>query len=80
MKKLFLGVLCCACLVGCGNQQFIDTTYTFHKAIIEIKPGETIEVNVSSWGDYSDGDQIQIKTTDGITYLVHSSKCILIQE
>ena len=80
MKKLLVLVCLLLSLTGCGNQQFLDTTYTFNKAMIELQDGKCITVQVASWTDYSDGDQIQIKTTDGITYLVHSSNCTLIAE
>lgn len=56
---------------------FFDTTYTFETAIIMLPNGEIIEGKVESWGDYADGDQIQVKI-DGKTYLVHSSNTCLI--
>lgn len=71
-------VLCLICIMtGCGNRQFFDTTYTFETAIIMLPNGEIIEGKVESWGDYADGDQIQVKI-DGKTYLVHSSNTCLI--
>jgi len=65
-------------LSGC-NQQIIDTTYRYNKAIISMPDGTIINGNVDSWKDYEDGDQIQVKI-DGITYLVHSSQIVLISE
>lgn len=65
-------------LGGCGNKQWMDTTYTFNRAIIETANG-VIEGKVESWTDYEDGDQIQVKV-NGKTYLVHSSKVTLIAE
>lgn len=59
------------------NKQMIDTTYTFDKAILYVG-GEWITINVDSWTDYEDGDQIQVKDTDGNTYLVHSTNITLI--
>lgn len=67
-----------AAMSGC-NKQIIDTNYTFNKAIINTG-SEVIEVEVKSWKDFEDGDQIQIKTDDGTTYLVHSSNITLICE
>lgn len=61
---------------GC-NKQIIDTTYTFDKAIMYVG-GEWITIDVDSWDDYEDGDQIQVKDTDGNTYLVHSTNITLI--
>ena len=62
------------------NKQIIDTTYSFDRAIIQISNDEVIDVEISSWTDYEDGDQIQIKSKDGTTYLVHSSNVTLIKE
>jgi hypothetical protein len=64
---------------GCGNKQIIDTTYTFNRAIIELPNGEVIEGKVDSWRDYEDGDQIQV-VIEGKTYLVHSSRIVLIKD
>lgn len=57
----------------------IDFTQSYERAIIYLPNGEVIEGKVSSWTDYEDGDQIQVKI-DGKTYLVHSSNIVLISE
>lgn len=82
MKKIKIVILLIVLALGvsgCGNQQFLDTTYTFNKAIIEMPGGDIKEINIKSWNDY-EGDQLQIKADDGVTYLVHSSKCVMIAE
>lgn len=82
MKKIKIVILLTTLALGvsaCGNQQFFDTTYTFNKAIIEMPGGDIKEINIKSWNDY-EGDQLQIKADDGVTYLVHSSKCVMIAE
>jgi hypothetical protein len=61
------------------NKTIVDTTYTFDKAIINLGE-EYITINVKSWTDYQDGDQIQVTADDGTTYLVHSSNITLIKE
>ena len=61
---------------GC-NKQLVDLTYSYEYAIIGLPNGETVEGKVSSWTDFEDGDQIQVKI-DGKTYLVHSSNVVLI--
>ena len=61
---------------GC-NKQLVDMTYSYEYAIIGLPNGETVEGKVSSWTDFEDGDQIQVKI-DGKTYLVHSSNIVLI--
>ena len=63
-------------LAGC-NKQLVDLTYSYEYAIIGLTNGETVEGKVSSWTDFEDGDQLQIRI-DGKTYLVHSSNVVLI--
>lgn len=74
---MLIGILIAA-MTSC-NKQIIDTDYTFDKAIIDTG-NEVITVNVKSWTDFEDGDQIQVKTDDGTVYLVHSSNITLIYE
>jgi hypothetical protein len=81
IKKTFIGTVVCLGMfsfVSCNKQMF-DTSYTFTKAYINLG-NKTIEVDVESWTDFDDGDQIQIKTTDGKVYLGHSSNIILVKE
>ena len=63
---------------GC-NKQLVDLTYSYEYAIIGLPNGETVEGKVSSWTDFEDGDQIQVKI-EGKTYLVHSSNIVLISK
>ena len=65
-------------LAGC-NKQMVDLTYSYEYAIIGLPNGETVEGKVSSWTDFEDGDQIQVKI-GGKTYLVHSSNVVLISD
>ena len=84
MKKiiaLLLAVilmLSVALLAGC-NKQMVDLTYSYEYAIIGLPNGEVVEGKVSSWTDFEDGDQIQVRI-DGKTYLVHSSNVVLISD
>lgn len=71
---IMMGVTISAC-----NKQIIDTTYKYDKAIIAFPNGEVVEGAISSWTDYEDGDQIQVKI-NGVSYLVHSSNIVLISE
>lgn len=63
-------------LAGC-NKQMVDLTYSYEYAIIGLPNGEVVEGKVSSWTDFEEGDQIQVKI-DGKTYLVHSYNVVLI--
>lgn len=65
-------------LTGC-NKQLVDLTYNYDRAIIYLPNGEVVDGKISSWRDFDDGDQIQVKI-DGKTYLVHSSNVVLIAE
>ena len=67
-----------AVLAGC-NKQMVDLTYSYEYAIIALPNGEVVEGKVSSWTDFEDGDQIQVKI-NGKTYLVHSSNIVLISD
>ena len=84
MKKLIallltiILLLSAALLAGC-NKQMVDLTYSYEYAIIGLPNGEVVEGKVSSWTDFEDGDQIQVKIA-GKTYLVHSSNVVLISE
>lgn len=84
MKKIIVvllvlvAVLSAMVLSGC-NKQMVDLTYSYEYAIIGLPNGETVEGRVSSWTDFEDGDQIQVKI-DGKTYLVHSSNVVLISD
>ena len=64
--------------VGC-NKQVVDLTYSYEYAILSLPNGEIVEGKVSSWTDYEDGDQIQVKI-NGKVYLVHSSNIVLISQ
>ena len=84
MKKILVAllgvivILSAMVLTGC-NKQMVDLTYSYEYAIIGLPNGETVEGRVSSWTDFEDGDQIQVRI-DGKTYLVHSSNVVLISE
>lgn len=73
-----LAVICIILLSGC-NQQIVDTTWSFEKAIIYRNDGTTIEGKVESWKDFENSDMVQVKIGD-TTYLTHSSNVILISE
>ena len=81
MKKFIVSAVSIVALfvLNSCNKTIVDTTYTFDKAIINLGE-EYITINVKSWTDYQDGDQIQVTADDGTTYLVHSSNITLIKE
>jgi len=81
MKKLtalLLALVLMLVFTGC-NKQLVDLTYSYERAILSLPNGEVVEGKVSSWTDFEDGDQIQVRI-DGKTYLVHSSNIVLISD
>ena len=82
MRKIFVGAAAlglCLCLTGCGNKQIFDMQRTFDEAIVKMPDGEVKTLKIKSWKDY-EGEQLQITTDDGQTYLVSSFNCVLIDE
>ncbi len=69
---LFVLLLCSGC-----NKQIIDLDYTYGKAVCTIG-NERLELEIDTWNDY-DGEQIQIKTKDGETYLLSMNNCYLVK-
>ncbi len=63
-------------LTGCGNKQMFDMTYTYRYAYVVWPDGTSEKLAIKSWTDY-DGEQLQITTTEGKTYLFSSYNCVL---
>lgn len=78
LSVVLLLVVSAVLLAGC-NKQMVDLTYSYNRAILSLPNGEVVEGKVSSWTDFEDGDQIQVKI-EGKTYLVHSSNIVLISD
>ena len=78
LLMVVIALLSCLLLSGC-NKQMMDLTYSYEYAIISLPNGEVVEGKVTSWTDYEDGDQLQVKI-NGKTYLVHSSNVVLISD
>lgn len=85
MKKLRVPVLLLVTILvtvlvmsGC-NKQMVDLTYSYERAILSLPNGDVVEGKVTSWTDFEDGDQIQVRI-EGKTYLVHSSNIVLISD
>ena len=78
MLLAIIAILSFTLLSGC-NKQLVDLTYSYEYAIIGLPNGEVVEGKVTSWTDYEDGDQLQVRI-EGKTYLVHSSNVVLISK
>ena len=82
MKKVLCGLLISSLgvlAVGCGNQQLLDTEYTYNKAIIGFPNGSCKEVEVKKWND-DDDTSIQIIGKDGKVYLTDLKNVVLLKE
>lgn len=80
-KKIVIALVTLLTVVSLAacNRQMIDTTYSFNYAYIYLQNGEVIEGEISSWRDYENSDQLQIKMKSGDVYLVHSCNCTLVK-
>lgn len=81
MKKLLallVSVLLLLTLLGC-NQQLIDITYKFDRAMIKMPDGTVVSGRVSSWKDYEDSDAIQV-VIDGVSYYTFLGNVVLIND
>lgn len=76
---ILIAVLATAAIGVFTNKSIVDMTYSFERAIIQLPDGEIVEGRVSSWTDFEDGDQIQLRIGDK-TYLTHISNVVLISE
>lgn len=77
LKKILAVGMIATVLSGC-NYQAIDLNYNYDYAIINID-GEYQKVEIDSWRDYEDGEQIQIIAKDGTVYLTNSFNCTLVK-
>jgi len=83
MRKKISVILCLMLLLtGCSynGYDFVDTNYSFDKAYIKMPNQEVIVVDIYTWSDSEDGEQLTIKSTDGTIYLVNSVNCVLVKE
>ena len=82
MKKIIMLVIILTMVTllatGC-NKQIVDFNYSFNRAIIKLPNGQVIDGEISSWRDFDDGDQIQLKI-NGSTYLTHISNVVMIAD
>lgn len=82
MKKIIVLVIILVLVTllatGC-NKQIIDLNYSFDRAIIKLPNGEVVDGKITSWTDFDDGDQIQVKI-NGSTYLTHISNVVMIAD
>ena len=83
MKKIIVMMIGLMLITtGCSfkGYDWVDTNYHFNKAYISMPDGEVIEVDIKSWSDSEDGEQLTITSTDGTRYMVNSVNCILVEE
>lgn len=64
------------CLFSGCNKQMVDLNLKFNKAYVKVG-NEWVDLDIKTWTDYEDGEQIQLKLKDGTVMIVHSANCIL---
>lgn len=88
MKKLImvvtgiiLAITMLCCMSGCSFEGYdlLDTNYHFDKAIIRMPDDSVKEIELASWADAEDGEQLTLTAKDGTRYLVSANNCILIE-
>lgn len=83
MKRKICVIICLVLmLTGCSysGYDFVDTNYSFDKAYIKMPNDTVVTVEIKSWSDSEDGEQLTIKAQDGTIYLVNSVNCVLVKE
>lgn len=65
-----------ACSLSSCNKQIIDWHYNFDRAYVKIGE-EWQDLDIRTWTDYDDGEQIQLTLEDGTVLIVHSANCVL---
>ncbi len=82
MKKVIIAIVLGVMLViltGCmvGNRNIgVDWQQTFNRAYIKLGD-DWQKIVVKSWRDFDNGDEVQIVSTNDITYLTHYSNVVL---
>ena len=80
MKKRILAIIVVLLVlltltIGC-NYKVVDLNYDFKNAYVKIGE-EWHDLELKSWRDYEDGEQIQLVLLDGTVLIVHSANCVL---
>ncbi len=61
-----------------GNKQIGDTAHRYKKAIVKMPGGESKEIELSRWAEYSDSDGISILGKNGECIYTHLNNVVLI--
>ena len=79
--KVLTALLVVFNLQGCiGNNQLIDTTYTYKYAYVKYGDGTCIKYEINKWMDYSESDAVSIVTVDGQKIYTHLANVVLVAE
>ena len=79
--KVLTALLVVFNLQGCiGNNQLIDTTYTYKYAYVKYGDGTCIKYEINKWMDYSESDAVSIVTVDGQKIYPHLANVVLVAE
>lgn len=75
MKKIIVSLLLVLVLCGCGNKNMGIGSYSYYYVTCS-GPVEFVNEKITSWKDF-DGEQIEVKLSNGNTLLVSANYCVL---
>lgn len=79
MAILLIAVAIVVVLLSSCNKSPVDLVNQFDYAMISLGNGEILTIELKSWTDYEDGDQLQLWSSDNNVYLVSANNTILIR-
>ena len=68
-----------AIVLSSCNKSPVDIVNQFDYALVSLGNGEILTIEIKSWTDYEDGEQLQLWSSDNKVYLVSSNNTILIR-
>lgn len=76
-KILALLTVTLGLLAGCGNKDFLGTSFNFKYAEVKLVDGRIIKGKVKAWAKYDEQDSIRVSFENGEEYYTHSSNVVL---
>lgn len=62
------------------NYNIVDTHWKFDYALVYLGDSEPQRIDIASWKDEDDGEQLTLVGTDGKVYLVSANYTMLVKE
>ena len=83
MGILFCGIVIVTKITGkhhWNKDTGVDIHQEFTVAYVDFGNHEVRKINIASWRDFDDSDQLQFTDTEGRTYLTGCNRCVLVKE